>query len=68
MQEYLELGQIVNTKGLKGEVKLNSFAEDNCVFETLDKIYLKGKKEQLEKQIEKVRLSQKSSYPKIERL
>ena len=29
MNEYLELGQIVNTKGLKGEIKLNSFAEDN---------------------------------------
>lgn len=54
MQEYLELGQIVNTKGLKGEVKLNSFAEDDGVFETLDKVYLKKKTQMVEKQIEKV--------------
>lgn len=54
MKEYLELGQIVNVKGLKGEVKLNSFAEDNTVFETLSKVYLKRKEEVLEKEIEKV--------------
>ncbi len=53
-KEYLELGQIVNTKGLKGEVKLNSFAEDDNVFETLDKVYLKRKTEMIEKQIERV--------------
>ena len=27
MNKYLELGQIVNSKGLKGEVKVNSFTE-----------------------------------------
>lgn len=53
-KDYLELGQIVNTKGLKGEVKLNSFAEDDSVFETLDKVYLKTKTEMVEKQIERV--------------
>ncbi len=68
MKDYLELGQIVNTKGLKGEVKLNSFAEDNMVFETLKNVYLKDKQELLEKQIEKVRLSQKPSYFEVERL
>lgn len=57
MKEYLELGQIVNSKGLKGEVKLNSFAEDNSVFEKISNVFLKGKKEMLEKQIENVRLS-----------
>lgn len=54
MLEYLELGQIVNVKGLKGEVKLNSFAEDNAVFERLPSVFLKGKNEMIEKQIEKV--------------
>ena len=54
MKDYLELGQIVNVKGLKGEVKLNSFAEDNTVFERLPKVFLKSKSEMLEKQIEKV--------------
>ena len=54
MIEYLELGQIVNTKGLKGEVKLNSFAEDNTIFERLPKVFLKNKQGISEKQIEKV--------------
>ena len=54
MKEYLELGQIVNVKGLKGEVKLNSFAEDDTVFETLSKVYLKRKSDIIEKEIEKV--------------
>lgn len=54
MKEYLELGQIVNVRGLKGEVKLNSFAEDDSVFETLKTVFVKKKNEMLEKQIEKV--------------
>ena len=54
MKEYLELGQIVNVRGLKGEVKLNSFAEDDKVFETLKTVFIKKKNEMLEKQIEKV--------------
>ena len=54
MKEYLELGQIVNVKGFKGEVKINSFAEDSTVFERLPKVFLKSKNKMLEKQIEKV--------------
>ena len=54
MKEYLELGQIVNVRGLKGEVKLNSFAEDDKVFETLKTVFVKKKNEMLEKKIEKV--------------
>lgn len=54
MNEYLELGQIVNVKGLKGEVKLNSFAEDNTIFERLPKVFLKRKSEIIEKKIQKV--------------
>lgn len=54
MKDYLELGQIVNVKGLKGEVKLNSFAEDDTVFERISKVFLKQKGKLLEKEIEKV--------------
>lgn len=54
MKDYLELGQIVNTKGLKGEVKLNSFAEDITIFERLPKVFLKQKGMITEKIIEKV--------------
>ena len=40
MNKYLELGQIVNTKGLKGEVKINSFTEDNTKFERISKVFI----------------------------
>ena len=35
MNSYLELGQIVNVKGLKGEVKVNPFTENIDRFEEL---------------------------------
>lgn len=40
MQEYLEIGQIVNTQGLKGVVKVNPFTDDKKRFEKLKKIYV----------------------------
>lgn len=57
MKDYLELGQIVNVKGLKGEVKVNSFSEDANRFETLEKVWIKTKKEMKEYEIEKVTYS-----------
>ena len=44
MNKYLELGQIVNVKGLKGEVKVNPFTEDNTRFERLSKVFVKKAK------------------------
>ena len=54
MNPYLELGQIVNVKGLKGEIKVNSFTENINRFETLDTILIKMKNENKEFKIEKV--------------
>ena len=54
MNKYLELGQIVNVKGLKGEVKINSFTEDNTKFERIPKVFLKRKETLTEYEIEKV--------------
>ncbi|MCI8276959.1 MAG: 16S rRNA processing protein RimM [Clostridia bacterium] len=54
MEKFLELGQIVNTKGLKGEVKVNSFSEDSTRFERIKKIFLKKKNELKEYEIQKV--------------
>ena len=54
MNKYLELGQIVNVKGLKGEVKINSFTEDNTKFERIPKVFLKRKETFNEYEIEKV--------------
>ena len=54
MNKYLELGQIVNVKGLKGEVKLNSFTDDNTKFERMPKVFIKQKGNLKEYEIEKV--------------
>ena len=54
MNKYLELGQIVNVKGLKGEVKVNSFTDDNTKFERIPKVFVKQKDSMKEYEIEKV--------------
>ncbi len=54
MNKYLELGQIVNVKGLKGEVKVNSFTDDNTKFERISKVFIKRKENLKEYEIEKV--------------
>ena len=54
MNKYLELGQIVNVKGLKGEVKVNSFTDDNTKFERISKVFVKQKNTLTEYEIEKV--------------
>ena len=54
MENYLELGQIVNVKGLKGEVKVNSFSENSSRFESLSKVFLKIKGEIKQFEIERV--------------
>lgn len=54
MNSYLELGQIVNVKGLKGEVKVNPFTENIDRFEELKTVLIKFKNENKEFEIEKV--------------
>ena len=54
MNKYLELGQIVNVKGLKGEVKVNPFTEDATKFEKIKSIVVKSKNQNTEYEIEKV--------------
>lgn len=54
MNPYLELGQIVNVKGLKGEVKVNPFTENIDRFEELKTVLIKFKNENKEFEIEKV--------------
>lgn len=52
---YLELGQIVNTQGLKGVMKVNSFTDEITRFEELKTIYIELKKELIEFEIEYVK-------------
>ncbi len=51
--KYIEIGQIVNTQGLKGEVRINPFTDDISRFSKLEKIYVDNNKEIL--YIEKIR-------------
>ena len=54
MQE-LEIGQIVNTFGIKGIVKVVPFTDDITRFDNLKKVYIKTKKEKKEYDIEEVK-------------
>lgn len=57
MGEYFEIGQIVNTSGLKGIVKVNSFSNDIRRFEKLSKVLIEKNKKLTEYMIEEVRYS-----------
>lgn len=65
MQEYLEVGQIVNTNGLKGLLKINPFTDDITRFERLKTIFIEHKKELLEFEIESVRYQKKQVLLKL---
>ena len=55
MQKYFEVGQIVNTFGVKGMLKVKPFTDDANRFEELKKVYI-CKKEKLEEvEIEEVK-------------
>lgn len=55
MVEYLEIGQIVNTSGLKGLVKVNPFTDDITRFEKLKTILIDKNGILVEYEIEQVR-------------
>lgn len=54
MEKYLEVGQIVNTFGIKGQVKVVPFTDDINRFDELKEIYIEKKNELKLFQIEKV--------------
>ena len=55
MKEKLEVGQIVNTFGIKGFVKIYPFVNDINRFDDLKKIYVKRKNQENELEIEEVK-------------
>lgn len=65
MQEYFEVGQIVNTNGLKGLLKINPFTDDITRFERLKTIFIEHKEELLEFEIESVRYQKKQVLLKL---
>ena len=54
MQEIFEIGQIVNTFGIKGMVKVVPFTDDIKRFDNLKKVYVESKKKKVEYEIEQV--------------
>lgn len=55
MTKYLEIGQIVNTFGIKGMVKVKPFTDDITRFDRLKKVYIENKTVKKEYEIEEVK-------------
>jgi len=56
MTKYLEIGQIVNTFGIKGMVKVKPFTDDTKKrFDNLKKVYIQNKNTRKEYEIEEVK-------------
>lgn len=55
MQGNLEIGQIVNTFGIKGFVKVNPFVDNISRYDDLKKVYIKKNKELKEMEVEEVK-------------
>ena len=55
MQQFFEIGQIVNTFGIKGMVKVVPYTDDIQRFDKLKKVYLVAKKEKKEYEVEEVK-------------
>lgn len=55
MQQFFEIGQIVNTFGIKGMVKVVPYTDDIQRFDKLKKVYLVSKKEKKEYEVEEVK-------------
>lgn len=66
MEEYFEIGQIVNTSGLKGVIKVKPFTDDITKFNNLKTIYMLVKKELKEFKIERVRFNKNMVFLKLE--
>lgn len=54
MEKYFEIGQIVNTNGLKGTLKVKPFTDDIKEFETFKSVYVQKGDELVEFNVEKV--------------
>ena len=66
MQKKLEVGQIVNTFGIKGEVKVVPFTDDINRFDNLKKVYVKTRKEDKLYKVEGVRYHKNMVLLKLE--
>lgn len=73
MEKYIEIGQIVNTYGIKGFVKVVPFTDDMTRFEKLQFVYLTNKTKMEKVTIEEVKYAKTNvllkfkEYPDISR-
>lgn len=65
MQEYFEVGQIVNTFGIKGQLKVKPFTDDINRFEELKTVYICKKNEMKKAEIEDVKYNKQCVLLKI---
>ena len=66
MDEYLEIGQIVNTNGLKGYLKIKPFTDDITRFGDLETVYIQKGKELIEFNIQDVKYVKNMVLLKLE--
>lgn len=66
MKKKLEIGQIVNTHGIKGEIKVTPFTNDITRFDDLKEVYVKSKKESKLYKVEGVRYHKNMVLIKLE--
>lgn len=65
MQEYFEVGQIVNTFGIKGQLKVKPFTDNINRFEELKTVYICKKNEMKKVEIEDVKYNKQCVLLKI---
>lgn len=56
MLEYLSIGQIINTHGLRGEVKVYPLTDDMSRFEKLKEVYIIENNELVKYEVERIKL------------
>ena len=66
MDEYLEIGQIVNTNGLKGTLKVKPLTDDITRFEDLETIYIQKHKDLVEFRIQEIKYNKNMVLLKLE--
>lgn len=66
MEEYLEIGQIVNTNGLRGFLKVKPLTDDITRFEDLEKVFVQKSKELIEFKIQDVKYVKNMVLLKLE--
>ena len=66
MQKRLEVGQIVNTFGIKGELNVTPFTDDISRFDDLKKVYVKTRRDDKLYKVENVRYHKNMVLLKLE--